>query len=275
MVIKPLHLGISLKFDSFDCLIQMTYFFIHTPKTSGTTFTKVLAADSTKKTAFFYPQQKDFNQFEKRIKEGPHYHLKKNPDWHENDFIVGHFTYGIHEVFGAQSYKYIGVFRNPSQHYLSMFKHFNRMGDDFQKNILPDKVSLENLMALDYTHNMQSFFISGLSLDEIRRDKEKAFDVCVENIERDFVGLYPTDRFIEGMFFFKEKLGIKLSWPANENVSKNEFSIDPATQERLKQINDLDWRLYDYLDKKFTEEYNKLGIKGEVAWHKLRRFLGL
>lgn len=248
----------------------MNYFFVHTPKTSGTTFTKVLQADKTKKTAFFYPEQKNFNEFEKRIKEGPKFHLDNNPNWKENDFIVGHFTYGIHEVFGAKDFKYLGVYRNPTQHYLSMFKHFSRMNDAFQKDIMPNEISLNEMMALEYTHNMQSFFLSGLSIQEIKMDKERAFDKCIENIEKDFIGLYPTEKFVEGMFYFKEKIGLKPKWIKRENVSTNKIEIKDEVLEKLLKLNDLDLRLYDYLDRKFNEEFKGMNLNLQIGLFKLQ-----
>jgi hypothetical protein len=124
----------------------MTYFFIHTTKTSGTTFMEVLRKDSENNVGFFYPPKKEMDDFEKRIKEGPMYHLQNSPDWKKYNFIGGHFTYGIHEVLNAEQFKYIGVIREPLSHYISFYRAFLRMPEDYQNQFLPESKSIKDML---------------------------------------------------------------------------------------------------------------------------------
>jgi hypothetical protein len=253
----------------------MVYFFIHTPKTSGTTFTKVLEKDKNNHVAFFYPPKSNMIEFEDRIKEGPHYHKKSNPSLEKFTHVVGHFTFGIHETFNVSEYKYIGVYRDPIKHYVSMYKNFLRMDENFQKIIMPAGVSFDNLLDLEYARNMQAFFISGLSLKEIKKDPEKAFQISIENIEKYFAGLYPTEKFEEGLFYFSKKIGVKPFCFKKSNVSKNlsDHELTNIQIEKIQEISSIDFRLYDYLEKKFNDEFNNLNIEGKVKMFKAKNFL--
>jgi hypothetical protein len=246
----------------------MTYFFIHTTKTSGTTFMEVLRKDSENNVGFFYPK-KEMDDFEKRIKEGPMYHLQNSPDWKKYNFIGGHFTYGIHEVLNAEQFKYIGVIREPLSHYISFYRAFLRMPEDYQNQFLPESKSIKDMLKLKFTHNIQTWFISGLSMHEIEIDKERAYQTAIRNIENDFVGIYPTEKFDEGLFYFKEKINLNPKFYNKKNVAENGIyeSLSEELIEEIKKYNDVDIRLYEYLFQKFDDETIKIPfLKFNVFW---------
>jgi hypothetical protein len=238
----------------------MTCFFIHIPKTSGTTFVDVLQKDSRNHIGYFYPPKEEMDKFEKRTKEGPLYHLKQNPDWKKFNFIVGHFTFGIHEILGAEKFNYIGVIRNPLTHYISVYKALLRMPAEFQKKIIPGKPTLEEFLELDYTHNMQTFYLSGLSQQEIREDKERAYQTVISNYKNYFSGIYPTELFDEGLFYFQHKIGIKPVFYKKRNVATNSLSsaMNQELMDKIKSVNDIDIRIYDFLFNQFINEINSI-----------------
>lgn len=234
----------------------MHYFFIHTIKTSGTTFVDVLQRDARNTVGYFYPPRREMDNFEKRVKEGPEYHLERNPDWRKFNFIVGHFTFGIHDVFKAQDFRYLGVVREPVSHYCSLFKHFMRMPEDYRNLIMPGEKSVNELLKRDYTHNMQTWFLSGLSMEDIRKDKERAYQTVIENYGKYFAGIYPTDRFDEGLFYFKHRIGITPQYYHSKNVSKNSIgqNLTPQLAERILEVNDVDTRVFEYFNKQFDRD---------------------
>ncbi len=238
----------------------MTYFFIHIPKTSGTTFIDVLQNDHRNNIGYFYPPKEEMHLFEKRTKEGPFYHLAHNPNWEKFNYIVGHFTFGIHEIFKAKDFSYIGVIREPVSHYVSTYKAYLRMSDDFQSIILPESKLLDDFLKLNFTHNMQTFYLSGLSIKEIREDKERAYETAIENTRKYFSGIYPTERFDEALFYFKKKIGIKPLPYRRRNVAFNKINqtIHPQVIERIREVNDIDLRLYEYLNNEFSGELKRI-----------------
>ncbi|MBP7388929.1 MAG: sulfotransferase family 2 domain-containing protein [Chitinophagales bacterium] len=240
----------------------MTYFFVHTPKTSGTTFMDVLASDKNNRVGFFYPARPEMDNFEMRIKEGPSYNLEKNPDWQKYNFIGGHFTFGVHNTFKPEQFKYLGVVREPVSHFVSAYKALLRMPETYQNLLLPSDKSLENFISLEYLHNMQTFFLSGMSIGEIKKDKVKAYNVVIENYEKYFAGIYPTHLFDEGLIYFKHKIGIVPQNYSSRNVARNNTNqvIKDETIEKIALANDVDIKLYDYFVKKFDTEFSAIPL---------------
>lgn len=231
----------------------------------------VLHKDKNNHIGFFYPPRPDMDDFEKRIKEGPFYNLEKSPEWRKYNIIGGHFTFGIHDVLKTESFKYIGVVREPIQHYISTYRAFLRMGDDYKDYLLPGSKSIENMLSLKFLHNMQTFFLSGLSIEEIRKDKERAYQTVIENSEEHFAGVYPTERFDEGLFYFKNKIGIRPLCYSKKNVAKNRVEeISESLRERIIEVNDVDVRLYEYFSKKFRDDFNSIPLANfQVKWFKI------
>ncbi|MBI2968681.1 MAG: hypothetical protein HYY40_12845 [Bacteroidetes bacterium] len=240
----------------------MVYFFIHTPKTSGTTFVDILSKDKNNLIGYFYPSRREVYDFEQTIKNAPYKHLKNNPDWRKFRFIAGHFTFGMHEIFKTDQFKYLTVFRNPMHHYFSTYRAFLRMPDPYKRHLLPDSshFSIEDFTGMEYSHNLQTFFLSGLSHSDIRRDKENAFDVTVQNIEKYFAGIFPTERFDAGLFYLKQKIGIKPEYYRRKNIGTN--YLKPETffrvRNRITEVNDVDFRIYRYICKRFNEEIKRI-----------------
>jgi len=240
----------------------MTYFFIHTPKTSGTTFVDVLSRDPRNTIGYFYPPRREMIKFEERILATPAYHLTNNPDWKKFNFIVGHFAFGIHETLGAEHFKYLGVIREPVSHYLSLYKAFLRMPQDYQQSILPQGISLQNLLAVSFTHNIQTFFLTGMTFSEIQADKDYAFEKAKENYQKYFCGVYPTTRFDEGLFYFKKRIGLKPIPYSRKNQapSHQHIEIDEELISAIAKINDVDIKLYEYFSALFEQELQKFPL---------------
>jgi hypothetical protein len=255
----------------------MTYFFIHTPKTSGTTLVDVLQKDTHNNIGYFYPPIQEMEKFEKRTKEGPFYHLERNPDWKKFNFIVGHFTFGIHDILGAKDFRYIGVIRSPVTHYISAYKALLRMPEQFQKLIFNGRTSsIHEFLKLDYTHNMQTFYLSGLSQKEIKEDKERAYQTAIKNYNQYFSGIYPTERFDEALFYFKRKIGIEPKYYRKKNVALNKISdvVGNDVIEKIKSVNDVDIRLHKHFSEHFAVEFDKMPfIKTEVMFFKAMNYV--
>jgi hypothetical protein len=254
----------------------MTYFFIHTPKTSGTTFTSILQSDPNNHVGSFYPPSRELFHFEQDVKDGPEHNLRLHPDWKKFNFISGHFTFGIHEQLCAKEFRYFGVIREPVSHYISLFKAYERMPNQFKAAILPSGQSIHNLLELDYTHNMQTFFLSGLSMQEIREDEDRAFEKAMSNIEEHFEGVYPMDRFDEGLFLFKYRIGITPKYYKKRNVAKNlpDSKWDANVENKIKAANGVDIRLYKALSERFDQGIKKYPtIEAEKRWFQFKNRL--
>ena len=257
----------------------MIYFFIHILKTSGTTFMHVLEKDENNQIGYFYPSKKEVFNFEEGINESLVHNIKENPDWQKFNFIGGHFTFGIHHELKSDDFKYIGVVRDPVNHYLSLYKLYLRMPADRKARLLSGKSRpIEDLLKIPDSHNIQTFFLSGFSQQEIVKDKDRAYETAVENAEKYFAGIYPTERFDEGLHYFQHKIGLKPQFYQKKNVAPNtiEEIVSIETIEKIKQANDIDMRLYRHFSNKFNVELKTIpGITYKVMLFKvLNRIYG-
>lgn len=251
----------------------MIYFFIHTPKTSGTTFMEVLHSDKKKSVGFFYPPRPEFDNFETRIKDCPAFNMKRYPEWKKFNIIGGHFTFGIHDVLQAASFRYLGVVRKPMEHFISTYRAFLRMNETYRNYLLPGSKQVDDMLSLPFMHNMQTFFLSGLSVEAIKKDKERAFQTVIENSEKYFDGVYLTEKFDEGLFYFKHKVNIRPQCYLSKNIAENTVgeTITERVLEGIQKANDIDQRIYEYFEKKFNKEYGELpGINCEVKFFQMR-----
>ncbi|MCF8258349.1 MAG: hypothetical protein K9J06_12410 [Flavobacteriales bacterium] len=257
----------------------MTYFFIHTPKTSGTTFVDVLSRDRLNNIGYFYPSSGEVYDFEHTVKfAAPQRHLANNPDWQKFNFIAGHYTFGMHEVLGAKEFRYIGTMREPIGHYLSTYKALMRMSEPYRRYLLGEgsEDSIYALLDLELTHNLQTFFLSGLSQQEIREDKEGALRITIQNFDRYFDGFCLTEHFDESMHLLKRKGIMKPTSYLRKNVATNRMDerLDESLLTRVRQANDVDLKLYGHVVARFESEYSSMpNIRAEVCLFKLRNLL--
>lgn len=244
----------------------MTYFFIHTPKTSGTTFVDVLSKDSKNNIGYFYPPKREMTDFERQVKESPYYHLEKNPDFEKYNFIVGHFTFGIHEILNVQEFRYIGVLREPVSHYVSLYKALMRMPSPYRKYIFNGyaEQTIHSFLELDLTHNLQTFFLSGLSKNEIRQDKDRALSICEANFNHHFDGFIITERFDESLQLLALKNLVQPQFYKRRNVATNSLGthLTPELIERIRSVNDVDMQLHEIVMKRFRDDFREHGSLG-------------
>lgn len=244
----------------------MTYFFIHTPKTSGTTFVDVLSRDPRNDIGYFYPSSGEVYDFEKTIKSRPYDHKEANPDWQRFNFIVGHYTYGMHQVLEAEHFRYIGTIREPVSHFISTYKAMMRLSSPYRDHLLGEgsEHTIEELLAKPFAQNLQTFFLSGLSLAEIHEDKERAYRVCIDNFDRYFDGFCITERFDESMHLLARKNILRPMYYRRKNVATNSLMAPPAPKliDSILAANDIDARLYRHVMMRFKDESRKFHSLG-------------
>ena len=70
------------------------------------------------------------------------------------------------------------------------------------------------------------------------------------------MGIYPTEYFNEGLFYFKHKIGIKPINYAKKNVAKNFVGHEITSEiiEKVRAANDVDIRVYQYFSQLFKKE---------------------
>jgi hypothetical protein len=187
-------------------------FFVHTPKTGRTTFESIIQNNiNFKDIGYFYPKIINFEDllnYEKFVKESMRINFEKKGK-NKFSYVIGHYTYGLHEFFNVD-FTYIATIRDPIKHYISLFKAFKRLPLEKQNIVLKDKPkTFENFIELYSYHNMQTFFILGLPLEEIKSNPQIAFEKTKKIIQEHYTGFIFTEYFNESLLLLNKELKFK------------------------------------------------------------------
>lgn len=190
-------------------------FFIHIPKTGGTSLRQELQHRSADlKTLYVYDDNEhvhhlDFMNYSSETAQ-------------EFDIIFGHFDYGLHRNY-RHEYKYLSMIRDPYDAILSYYFYmkYNRKDDTFVKygDIRAAVESPKEAIFDNYTVRM----FAGVPNE--RSVNEEDYLTAVANIERDFLFIGLTERMAESSKMIGQYLGLNLqcNW-ANSTVGSNEYS---------------------------------------------------
>jgi hypothetical protein len=224
--------------------------FLHIPKTAGTTLRNIVYAQyGEKKIAPIYPEKqyietKEFDKYSPERKD-------------QADVIIGHFKYGFHErLSGNRPYRYATMLRDPMARCLSLYNHLKNKPI---YNSLSFKELLQKPVGSQFI-NDQVLLLSGKYGLKFKRTSKDLLKIALENIENDFTFVGIAERFNESMLLARHQLHWKLhpyeirntgqQWPINY---AEELQNNKEAMEMLLDLNDLDSRLYEYIDLRFSE----------------------
>jgi hypothetical protein len=228
--------------------------FIHIPKTAGTTLRDIIFAQyGETSVAPIYPEPiyMDVNEFK----------ALADKDKKRARAIIGHIGFGFHTNLGSHAkFSYATFVRDPMRRCVSLYNHLRNAqfkGKEIQRDTLIGTYRPQ-------FNNMQTRLISG-SNPQHQDVTEGALDLAIENIEKHFSFVGVTERFDESFVLATFDLGWKLvaydtrntasQWAANfsEDLSSDNMFLD-----RLMELNQLDRRLYEYVDGRLTDRLTRL-----------------
>jgi len=239
--------------------------FLHIPKTAGTSLSRIIRI----KYGIWPPR----NWLSHSLTFG-HYQIPKLADRFNKissltptqqqkiKLFQGHFGFGVHERLPENSF-YVSMVRDPVERVISSYYQLGRGRDD---NALAKNMTLEQFVECGqkfgrfFVDNGQVRAFTGLlgepndkpfnTLD--RTDLEKAKQNIINHCA--LVGL--SERFDESALLLKQILGWRHCYYVKANVGKNrkakeEFS--PKTIELIRQYNQLDYELYEFIAGRFEK----------------------
>lgn len=233
---------------------EETIFFIHIPKTAGTSFRNMLFRLVDQEVAF--PNLEDLGQNEGNypVFEGLEerlQHIKR-----EIRFFTGHYPFVAGEQLPPPVQYYVFL-REPFARTISNLRHFQR---NFPEN---RSLSLAEVFEnhKDHLQNLQTRFLAISNAEQIKdfyRPKDIAdshLAQAKENLKKcTFIGI--TERFPESIAIAEKLLGAKLGYQLKRNVAPegNQTSIEPMLKEKIRHYLKLDLELYQFALQCFDQQ---------------------
>lgn len=231
-----------------------TLFFIHIPKTAGTSMRLLL--------------ERFFDEKERVYLYGgepPGITLEAFRDLPETvkkriRLVYGHFRFGVHEWL-PQKARYITMLRDPVDRVVSLYYFYKRYpGSRHHQLIVENAYSLEDFVFCGRFFQTDNEMVRQLSgIGRLRRVRfgectDDLLDMAWRNIEDHFEWVFSMEEMQRSLEKLGEILGREVEDIGKENVNTTRQSlaaIDPGLLERIDAFNRLDRALYERAQHKF------------------------
>ena len=222
------------------------YFFIHIPKTAGTSFLMSIYNA--------IPQQKIYpNYFEYAIRNKSRYLSLKELEqknqlgvFNKYDWVCGHFSLEDSKYFNTAPIK-ICFFRNPVNRMISQLAHLKEKNNKYAKYTIEEIINSRKM-----NYNLQATKMGyKASLANI------AF--AIENLNQlDFIGI--SENFSESMQLFNKSYHVQLEIDNEKNRSSREILEQIRTEysDMIHENCKYDWMIYNKAKEIFEEKFRKL-----------------
>lgn len=258
-------------------------FFIHVPKTAGTTMLRIIKdryPRGSVESLYLMPPEEEAARI---AKIGP-----------KTRIVTGHVDYGYSRHF-PRPFRAFAMLREPVERMISLFYFVRREPSHPDHQAVREGTITLEAMSREQV-GMQARFIAGYSPTE-PVDLDVLLARAKENLVQKIAVFGLTERFDETLLLFTKALGWKTRGYARMNVTRerpSQNAIDPAQLAAIRRDSAIDTALYDFatelfeqriagLPPEFASELAALRRNKEVAkgthlmrtgWRTLRRKLG-
>lgn len=215
----------------------------HIPKTAGTSLRNVLAKLSSGVVQIYGGElalaSPDI-EFIRRFRASP-----------KPRAVMGHFSYGIHRLLGVPP-RYAAVFREPTERIISLYRHQKRSPSPQYVDRMNADMSLEDFVysaITEMTNNHMCRIIAGIPPESgLIINADWLLDLAIHNLQRHFEIVGTVDQFEKAIEKFSHALDLGGVVALGDNVSRNARpELNERTMQVLREFNELDFRLYDFV----------------------------
>ncbi len=223
--------------------------FVHIQKTGGTTLRQILRR-----------QYRSTCIVGLSLTHGALARELKNSDGDAKRVIQGHMVFGAHQFLDSDT-RYLTMIRDPLDRVVSDYYYVLRTPThDFHDPVATEDYSLEDYIRSEitiYTNNLQTRLLSGAGRSvPVGKCTESMLEQAKQNIEDHFDVVGLTDRFDESVVLMQRRLG----WSVPKYAVRNKTSgrpyretIPEGARTAVNEHNALDFRLYDFVSRRFEE----------------------
>jgi len=235
-------------------------FFVHIPKTAGTTLGGILVQHYGRDRVFAcHPDRsivgytaEDFLSFpaEKRNKF---------------QLVRGHFGYGLHEDY-QEPYKYITILRDPVDRVISHYYYVLKRTDHYlHKKVTSENISLKDYVTSGMTGEMDNGQLRMLTGPKGYYAKfgtctPELLELAKENLRNDFLVVGISERFDETLLVLREVLGVYTPFYLNLKVNNKRPKREKISEDvvaAIREHNQLDEELYNFANELMDELIEK------------------
>ncbi len=253
-------------------------YFIHIPKTAGSTFDEILSKQYGKQHIL------DLNNVDIDMEFKNETHKPKiASELSTKDILLaasGHFRYGLHHLVDKdEPAQYVAFFRNSENQFLSQYYyclHLDAYPD--VKKQFEATGDLKGFLHSDlvyYSVNMQTYFLTDTpGRKAFMENQEAMLKEAVNHLESSFLFCGIVERFDESLIIMKELLGWK-KYPLyiKKKVNKKRQGAknhDETVMQKIYEMNKHDNKLYKEAYSKFLEARAKIKyIKTKVLFFRI------
>lgn len=226
------------------------YFFIHIPKTAGSSFRNMLYNQFDQKT--IYPNLHDITANEERYPTYKDVLATSKNKAREFQFLMGHYPFSTGKIL-PKSPKYIVFLRDPVKRAISHLYHLKRHGKkELKKASLYEIADVANWQI----NNLQVRYMSNKNFQPNKLYTKntdlgkKALKEAKKNIDKcDFVGL--TEDFNNSVKRLQKIFDWELGKTLKTNVApRRHRKVPKDLYKHLVELNQLDIELYEYAKSK-------------------------
>ncbi|HIF61201.1 MAG TPA: hypothetical protein EYQ26_17235 [Rhodospirillales bacterium] len=225
------------------------YFFLHIPKTAGTTLRQIVDEQYGYKNVLTY-----YNQNSEQLLDNLESLLIVNPSYRA---LIGHFHFGLHQRFSFPS-TYITFLRHPIARTISHYKewvinHPERLQDrngNIQTLLESIKTNPENYS--DYQCKML------VSKTLRKKSNYPISERALENLSEKFSGIGLVEYFDKSITLLSSKFGWKPVKYDKRNVKNINVHITPELIEHIMSINKHDLIMYENIKEKLLIEFGQM-----------------
>ncbi|MBV6641980.1 MAG: hypothetical protein KI791_14755 [Cyclobacteriaceae bacterium] len=225
-------------------------FFLHIPKTAGTSVNTVAKIEYVKKQRYPWDNVK---WIDKTVK----FDVQDERLGNSIKLVKGHFPVGIHEGIKIP-FEYTTFLRDPIKRANSHFRQLYRMSNSLLSDELQEHgfdFVLEKYKNFAFSNLQSRLLAGGLPHEEISPDC--LFEKARNNFDKFFPLFGLMERFDESILMMKDRYHWRYPpyYSVLNSVTEREATeLDLSSiQSRLKEMNQIDQLLYDYAKERFDQ----------------------